>query len=99
MAQNYVMIDGKRIDLSNETTDNLKKALNITEPKQVKVHCFRAVKVKSGGCGYPYNLGGVYDHTTKWDGKCVRSDKAQITCYSTSEVEQIIAGLQELLKS
>lgn len=97
MAQNYVMIDGKRIDLSNETTDNLKKALNITEPKQVKVMWFRAAKTKGY---YPYLIGGCNESAYKWNGKTtVSNSEAYIQWYTEAELKQIIAGLQELLKS
>lgn len=97
MAQNYVMIDNKRIDLSNETTDNLKKALNITEPK-VSVLYFRATKLRN--VGYPYFLGSTQHAGFNPEPKRSYSNQdAYIHCYSGTEVKQIIAGLQDLLKS
>jgi hypothetical protein len=99
MSQNYAMIEGEKVELSEETVKNLKTALGIKdEPKQVKVHCFRASRMEN--VGYPYYLGGVASPQTNVEPKLSYCDKDKhVACYSRSEVEQIIAGLQELLAS
>lgn len=97
-----IRIDGKEFS-ENTIKEALKKHCDFksdVEPKQVKVHCFRATKVaKSSDFGYPYNLGNMRYNTNKWNGKCADHSTAQITCFKESEVEQIIAGLQGLLVS
>lgn len=97
MSDNYVMIDGKRIDLSDETTENFKKQFGTTEPKRVKVMWFRTSKRK--GRSYPYYLGSVSNHCYEVkDGETQNDSHAHISLYSETEVKQIIAGLQDLLK-
>lgn len=95
-----ISVEGK--EFSVETVkEALRKHCNFesdVEPKQVKVHCFRAAKAKHGH-DYPYYLGGVLFASTKWNGETVQNNEAQITCYEREEVKQIIAGLQNLLKA
>lgn len=100
MSNNYIMIDNKRIELPDELVGNFKKQLGIPEPKQVKVYRFRAAKSVDtphlyllGSVNYP---GPAWD---VWDGKgSENGSNMQIGCYSKDEVQQIIAGLQDLIK-
>lgn len=100
MNNNRVTIDGK--EFSEETVKTvLQKHCNFEsdiEPKQIKVDRFRAAKIESSSLNYL--IGGVEDEDYEWDGKNqVDNLHAQICLYEESEVEEIIAGLQELLKS
>jgi len=98
MSQNYAMIEGKRVELSEETTSSIKKALGIpVEPEQVKVHCFRANKNKFSS--YPYRLGCAGNPYYNWDGDNKDAQGIRITCFTENEVKKIIAGLQRLLTS
>lgn len=90
------------IEVSEETVMlALKKAgfdITLGEPKQVKVHNFRATKMV--GVSYPYYLGGVkYHGFTTIAKKDYNNMDAHIASYTKTEVEQIIAGLQDLLKA
>lgn len=90
MSQNYAIIEGKKIELSGETVKNLKTALGIKDkPKQVKVYTFRATMRDSIENPYVIKIANHQcEELTKFTADHI---------FDRKEVEQIIAGLQELL--
>lgn len=85
--------DGKVVELSQETTDKLRKEL-IKEDGQLIVDRFRAVK---SGSGYLFAL--MDFGCNEWDGKMKVDDgNADATHYlMVYEVKEIIEGLQRMI--
>ena len=85
--------DGKTVELSQETTDRLRKEL-VKDDRQLKVDRFRAIKES-------YNfvrIALVISSDTVWNGEC-GGEKYQVmtNLLAINEVRRIIEGLRRMI--
>lgn len=104
MSENYMMIDGKRIKLPDEIVNDLKKQFGIKPPRKgFQVDTFAAFQRYEHNKGCAFRLGITFDRNNLENLTDEADWNNNQTCsgsfvFSKLEVEQIIAGLRQLIE-